>query len=356
VKRNAPWLTLFALSLAGVLALDWATGRVGVSIFYLVPIIPVAWGLGEWPAVGAAVVCSSAMFLMEELVERVPQRAIVYWDDVMKVAFLVLFALLLARLREALDREKSLRERLEERVRERTAQLELSSSELQEFNYALAHHLRAPLRSIARLTGLLEGELKAGLSAAQAERFEDIRGSTRRLDAIIEGLLDISSLPVADPRREDVDLSEVARGIVEGLRRTAPERAVRVEIEPGLAVRGERRLLELALRGLLGNAWKFTTDTKDASIELGAKREAGELVYFVRDNGAGFDMAYRAKLFQPFQRLHSPHEYPGLGIGLTLARQVISRHGGRLWAVGTVGGGAAFYFTLPPSQPADTRP
>ncbi len=335
-RARLGWAAATAVTLAAILVLDYATGDVSVSIFYLLPIFVATWRGKTGAGIIAAAASSIAMFVMEDVVERPAGRPIVYWDDVMKIAFLLVVAVLSTRLREALQRERELRAGLELRVQERTAQLELGANELRAFNYAVAHHLRSPLRGIARL----------------ARRHEGIQAAVGRLDAIIEGLLDISSVPVADVRREEVNLSSMAGGVLDELRKASPDRRVRPVIEERLTARGDPRLLQLALRALLGNAWKFTSGRGEGFIEFGARRQAEELVYFVGDNGAGFDMAYAARLFHPFERLHSPDQYAGVGIGLTLARQAVSRHGGRIWAESRPGAGATFFFTLEPGPRA----
>lgn len=335
------------LSFLAVSALDYATGDIGVSIFYLAPIYSAVMGGGLRLGIATGLACSAMIFALDHLVSG-SNGALVLWDDFMKLGFLLAIAVLLSRLREALEEERKTNEELDIMVRARTAQVGLAAGELQVFNYALAHHLRAPLRGIAGLSRQLRENLESALDGKQKDKFERIRVDAARLDALIDGLLAVTGLPISDVRRQLVDLSALAADLVDELRSAAPERRVRVVIEGGLRENADPRLLSLALRCLLQNAWKFTSGLERAEIEVGARREGAETVYFVRDNGAGFDMAYCARLFQPFQRLHAPHEYPGLGIGLTLVHQVISRHGGRAWAVGEAGRGATVYFTLEP--------
>ncbi len=350
LRRPPSWLSAAALVFLAVLALDLATGKINTSLFYVLPVYLAARRGGKLPGFVMAVVCVIAMSVTERAIGRPPGKPIVYWDDLMKLALLLFVAALVSRLKDSLERETHLRGDLELRVRERTAQLELGANELRSFNYALAHHLRSPLRSIARQAGLLRQDLEPGLGAAKDERFDRLQDATRRLDAVIQGMIELSALPIAVPgREEDVDLTALAEAVAAELRSLSPGRLVDLEIAPGLRACGDPRLLTVALRCLLGNAWKFTSKRDRAAVEVGAQQKEGRLVYFVRDNGAGFDMAYSNKLFKPFERLHGPDEYPGLGIGLTVARQIISRHGGAIWAEGRVDGGACIYFTLEPA-------
>jgi len=166
---------------------------------------------------------------------------------------------------------------------------------------------------------------------------------------LIDDLLELSRLSRSDMQRNVVNLSELARGVADELRELAPERTVLFRISEGINAVGDPALLRIALWNLLTNAWKFTGKREEAVIEFGVGNE-GTPIYYVRDNGAGFDMAYAGKLFQPFQRLHGMQEFPGTGIGLATVERIIHRHGGRAWAEGALGEGATFYFTLEPER------
>ena len=167
------------------------------------------------------------------------------------------------------------------------------------------------------------------------------------MSELIDDLLELSRLNHSSVRKETVDLGVLAKAFADELRKSQPGRRVEFAIEEGLLVQGDRRLFRIALNHLLDNAWKFTQQHTRAKIELGVRQGDGEPTYFLRDDGAGFDMAYADKLFGPFQRLHSSTEFEGRGIGLAAVRRIIHRHGGRVWAEGAVGEGATFYFTLP---------
>ncbi|HWP34685.1 MAG TPA: ATP-binding protein, partial [Thermodesulfobacteriota bacterium] len=244
------------------------------------------------------------------------------------------------------DRYRALSAELERRVAARTAQLELANRELEAFSYSVSHDLRAPLRSIDGFSQALLEDYEERLDADGREHLRRVRAASQRMAQLIDDLLGLARVARSELRREAVDLSALARDIVAELRGREPERPVVVEIADGLVTRGDPRLLRLALENLLGNAWKFTRGRTPARIAVGVEQGEGEPAYFVRDNGAGFDMAYAGKLFGPFQRLHAAAEFEGNGIGLATVQRIVHRHGGRVWATGAVGQGATFYFTL----------
>jgi PAS domain S-box-containing protein len=252
------------------------------------------------------------------------------------------------RRREAEEQVRQLNSELERRIAERTAQLEFSNRELEAFAYSVAHDLRAPLRSISNFTLALTEDCADKLDATGQDYVNRIRASAKRMAELIDGILALSRVNRTEFEEMDVNLSTLARSITEQLQRWQPQRAVNFRVQEGLVDRGDPHLLRSVLENLLGNAWKFTREQPAAEIEFGvlpAQDDRGR-VYFVRDNGAGFDMEFQGKLFGVFQRLHTQQEFEGNGVGLATVQRIIQRHGGRVWGEGQVGRGATFYFTL----------
>ncbi|HNB50681.1 MAG TPA: GAF domain-containing protein [Anaerolineales bacterium] len=236
---------------------------------------------------------------------------------------------------------------LEQRVRERTAQLEIANQELEAFSYSVSHDLRAPLRAMDGFSHLLLENYSSQLPPEAQRYLSLIQKGSVRMAGLINDLLHLSRVTRQVLRRERVDLSALANTILTDLKNTMPERQVEIVIKEGVIVQGDTGLLQIVLENLLKNAWKFTGKQAHARIEFGVTiGTAQEAIYFVRDNGAGFDMAYADKLFRPFQRLHSETDFEGTGIGLATVYRIIARHGGQVWAEGVEGAGAKFSFTL----------
>ena len=253
-------------------------------------------------------------------------------------------------LKRAEEKVRQLNTELEQRVRERTAELEASTRELDAFAYSVSHDLRAPLRAVAGFSEVLLEDYAERLDKDGREYLNRVLAATDRMGSLIDDLLDLSRAARVELARSPVDLSELSRHVSAELRAAEPDRdrTVQIRVEPGLKAFGDAALLRLVLQNLIGNAWKFTAKKPDARIDIGSTVADGEQVFFVRDDGAGFDMRYLDKLFVPFQRVHSFDEFSGSGIGLAIVWRIIARHGGRVWAEGEPGAGAAFHFTLPP--------
>jgi signal transduction histidine kinase len=234
---------------------------------------------------------------------------------------------------------------LEERVRERTAALEASNAELEAFSYSVAHDLRAPLRGINSFSGALIEDYGDKLDDGARGYLNRVIANAVSMEGLIDALLALSRLTRTQLRCAPVDLASSARAIVNQLRETDPVRVVELVTPEHLPAYGDPALLQSILENLLANAWKFTREQPSARIELGGTAADGS--YFVRDNGAGFNMAYVSKLFTPFQRLHSVKQFEGTGVGLAMVSRIVRRHGGRIWAEGVEGAGATFNFTLP---------
>jgi PAS domain S-box-containing protein len=240
------------------------------------------------------------------------------------------------------EQVRALNERLERRV----AELAAVNKELESFSYSVSHDLRAPLRSIDGFSQALVEEYAGQLDDTAMDYLCRIRAGAQRMGQLIDDLLDLSRVTRREMRHDDVDLSALAGAVMAELIEAEPDRPVDVHIAEGLRGRGDPALLRLLLENLLGNAWKFTARQAPARVEVGVQRTEDRLVYYVRDNGVGFDMAYADKLFGAFQRLHAANEFPGTGIGLATVQRIALRHGGEVWAHSELGRGATFFFTL----------
>ena len=233
---------------------------------------------------------------------------------------------------------------LEERVRERTAELTAANKELEAFSYSVAHDLRGPLQQISNIAFLLQNSSPKPENAGLIEKLFE---GSKRMSELIEDLLNLSRASSTPLRRTAIDLSHMAEQIMAGIKAENGSREARITVAKGARAIADEGLTQVVLENLLNNAWKYTANVENAEIEFGFTDEPTGAVYFVRDNGAGFDPRYADRLFRPFQRLHSQSEFPGTGIGLATAYRIITRHGGKIWAKGKVDQGAVFYFTLP---------
>jgi len=244
---------------------------------------------------------------------------------------------------------------LEQRVQQRTAQLEATNKEMESFSYSVSHDLRAPLRALRGFTEVLLEVHASQLDSRGQDYLRRACAASFQMERLIEDLLKLAQVARADLQVEEVNLSLVAGDIASELAGSDSSRTVQFVIAPECSAHGDPRLVRLALDNLLRNSWKFSGKRADARIEFG-RLDGQEPAFFVRDNGAGFDMAYSKRLFGVFQRLHAASEFPGTGVGLATVRRIITRHGGRAWATGAVNQGATFYFTLPETNGQSQQP
>lgn len=244
------------------------------------------------------------------------------------------------------DEIRKLNLELEQRVSERTRELEAANKELEAFSYSISHDLRSPLRSIDGFSQAVVEDYGDKLDENGKNYLNRIRAATQRMGRLIDDILKLSRVTRAEMQKQEVDLGQLAEAIMEEIRGSDAGRRVEVRIQQGMTAEGDPNLLNAMLTNLLGNAWKFTGKTSEPRIEFGCIVKDNKNIYFVKDNGAGFDMAYANKLFGAFQRLHSESEFAGTGIGLATVQRIIRRHGGRIWAEGVVNQGSTFYFTL----------
>jgi PAS domain S-box-containing protein len=234
----------------------------------------------------------------------------------------------------------------EEVLRRANAEADAANRELEAFSYSVAHDLRSPLRSIDGFSQAILEDNADQLDEEGKKNFARVRAAAQRMAILIDDLLSLSRLSRGELHREPVSLTRMVRAVAERLRATDTQRDVEIVVEEGMEVDGDAGLLTTVMENLLGNALKFTSQRPKAHIEVGVTTKHGQVVYFVRDDGVGFDMAYAGKLFGAFQRLHGADEFPGTGIGLAIVQRVVRKHGGGVWAEGEVGRGATFFFTL----------
>jgi len=244
--------------------------------------------------------------------------------------------------------------------REWANELEQANSELEAFSYSVSHDLRAPLRTIDGFSTLLLEEYADGLDQQARNYIRRIRTGIKKMSGLIDDLLNLSRVSRAPLRKEMIDLTELAHGVVTDLRNRDlqnrdPARKVAIDIADGLSACGDAPLVTIVLANLLGNAWKYSAKQAAAHIAFGHETREKEAVFYIRDNGAGFDMAHAGKLFAPFQRLHRDSEFEGTGIGLVTVQRIVHKHGGRVWAEGEPDKGATFYFTLGVGKQAESK-
>lgn len=308
------------------------------QLFLLVVIALVWWLLSRYFVTPALQLAELAT--LEDIVRepRLPR----FWQ-----AAKIQLRKLIVERRVALRTLESEREQLEQQVRDRTRELQNQNTELEAFNFAVSHDLRAPLRAVEGFVTALNEDYGKQLDATGQRYIERAKSGVSRMEELIEALLALSKLSRVDLQRESVDLSELAENIVQELRAANPDRNMTFTLQPQLIVQADRRLLRAALENLLANAVKYTSKIANARIDFYAEQLGDERVYVVADNGAGFDMQYAERLFTPFQRMHRQDEFAGTGVGLSTVQRIIHRHGGRIWADAAVGRGATFRFTLP---------
>lgn len=238
---------------------------------------------------------------------------------------------------------------LEQRVQERTTQLEMANRELQSFSYSVSHDLRTPLCGIGGYADLLALKLRGNPDREVDSHLSCLRQEVNRMSTLIEDMIRLSKFTQIELRREETDLTLLAKNLAERLPSQFPGTTVQFSAHPGMTAQADAGLIQIVLENLLSNAWKYSSKRAAARIEFGVKKDSDQSdIFFVQDNGAGFNMEYASNLFTPFQRLHSDEEFKGTGIGLATVHRIIARHGGRIWAEAEEGHGATFYFTLPP--------
>lgn len=291
-----------------------------------------------------------SVFLFFTLINYLVNVGLIAFTHTAEFGFIALVLLMSAALRRDLrDYDTALvalRGQLEAQMRVRSEELTTNIKELETFSYSVSHDLRAPLRSINGFSRLLVEDHDIALNATAKHYLDRIHQGTQHMNELINAMLELSRVAHAELHRSSVDLSALVHDTCQRLREAGSYHTAHVHIAPSLTAQADPRLIVVVLDNLLSNAWKYSSRTENAQIDFGAENRNGETVYFVKDNGAGFDMRYADKLFTPFQRLHSTQEFQGTGVGLATVARIIRRHGGRIWAHSEPGKGATFYFTI----------
>jgi signal transduction histidine kinase len=252
----------------------------------------------------------------------------------------------ITKMKQAEKELQDLTKDLEKRVLQRTRQLEAANKELEAFSYSASHDLRAPLRGIDGFSHALLEDYGEALDGPALDYLKRIRSSTQRMASIIEDLISLSRISRLEMNHQYVNLSKLVTDVVSDLRKSSPDRIAEFIINNGLYTNGDQRFLRIVMENLIGNAWKYTGKREISRIEFGSFSSAGKQIFYIKDNGSGFDMQYADQLFAPFRRLHNSSDFPGTGIGLATVMRIIHRHGGSIWAHGETDKGATFYFTF----------
>jgi len=253
----------------------------------------------------------------------------------------------LTNMKKVEDELQTHQNQLEELVKKRTLALETANTELEAYSYSIAHDLRAPLRSITSFSQLLLDDLQDRLTEDNTHHLQRVIDAAKYMAELIDDILALAKISRSEFHSTEINLTDISAKIIKNLEESEPGRKVNYEVKRNLNVKGDPQLISIALDNLIRNAWKYTRKTRNPKIIINTKSLGNRTVYYVKDNGAGFDMRYANKLFKPFQRLHSKEDFEGTGIGLATVHRVIQRHGGRIWCEASEGKGATFFFTLP---------
>ncbi len=324
--------------------IDYVTGYdLRVEILYLIPVAFVAWFVGKKSGVLISSVSIVIIVLSDILSGKTFHNYLIEsWNMVMLFLFFIIVTFLLSKLRTALLERTELTLELQKALHE----VKMTNRDLEAFGRTVSHDLKSPLGIITGFIDLIERKYSDKVDEKMNGYLRRISESAFRMEEIIDALLKLSRVTTAGMKHIAVNLSSLVKAAADDLIQLDPERQVEFIIAQDISASGDPAMLRVMIENLLRNAWKFTGKKNSARIEFGNTRINNESVYFVRDNGAGFDMTSADKLFIPFQRLHSPADFPGLGIGLTTVQRIVQRHGGRIWAEGEAAKGATFYFTL----------
>ncbi len=329
--------------------IDYVTGYdLRLEILYLMPIAFVVWFAGRRAGVLISAVSIVVIMLSDLLSGKIFQNHLIEsWNMAMLFLFFIIVTLLLSKLRVTLLERTELTRELENALHD----VEMTNKELKSFAHAVSHDLKSPLAIIGGFIDMIDRKYADRLDESMGRYLRRISESAARMEEIIDALLKLSRVTTAEMTHSAVDLSSLVQGAADDLIQSDPGRRVEFDIARGVSASGDPAMLRVMVDNLLRNAWKFTCKKERAKIEFGVAVFDNEPVYFIRDNGAGFDMKAADKLFIPFQRLHAHEDFPGVGIGLTTVQRIVQRHGGSIWAEGDPAKGATFFFTLASARP-----
>ncbi len=346
-KEDTSRITLLLTTIACTLLMgyiDYVTGfELRIDVFYLMPISVIVWYRGSRAGLAMSAMSAVLIFLSDRLSR--PDHAVHIvdvWNILMILLFFIIFTLSLSKLRTALDAQKELSSDLQ-RALEDTRR---ANEYLESFSYSVSHDLRVPLWHVMSFAEMLTEKHSKHLDAEGRDYVDRILSNSKRMKDVIDALLALSRYSRSDLSRSLVNLAAIVRKAHEENEKRQSERHIELITADCIEAYGDPALIEVAICNLMENAWKFTSRRTDATIEFGIRRLEGEDVYFIRDNGVGFNREHVNRLFAPFQRLHASSDYPGFGIGLATVQRIIQRHGGRIWAESGMNNGATFYFTL----------
>ncbi|NWF98432.1 MAG: GHKL domain-containing protein [Nitrospirae bacterium] len=324
--------------------IDYLTGPdLSFIIFYLIPIALVTWFAGKWPGIFISIVSAITWIVSDIMVKSSYSHFLIpYWNMVVEFSVFLLVVYIFSTLKIVLAREKELNMKLKQNIQQITD----LNKELETFNYSVSHDLRTPLIVIGGFAKRLLKKYSGNLDDKWREELNIIQENVQRMSRLIDDLLAFSRSERQQIKFEVVDMNKLARNVVEELKVLTSEKTL-IDVKDIPSVYGDSIMLHQVLYNLISNAIKFTKHKETVIIEIGCKIEKDEYIYYVKDNGAGFDMKYADKLFGVFQRLHKSEEFEGTGIGLAIVQRIVKRHGGRVWAEGKADEGATFYFSLP---------
>ncbi len=344
IKSKPFIISVWALILLTISVIDYNTGYdYGFFVFYFIPVAIATWYHGRAWGIAFALL-SAALWLVIDLLPPHPYTSVAaeYWNALMRLVSFLFIAFGTSSVKSGVDRENKLNKEL----RERTEELLVTNRDLRAFTYSIAHDLKNPVMVITAFAEIVK-EAESKLDSEEKDAVGRIISESRRMNEIISDLLRLTKVGSQELELAAVDLSEIAASSVKGLSDVYKNaHAYSIKIEPDLHVKADAGLVRILLDNLIGNAMKFSSKSDSPQISIGSTRHNNESVFYVRDNGVGFSQEKTDKIFDPFIRLHSPKDFPGTGIGLSIVRKIIERHHGKIWATSQEGKGATVYFTL----------